>query len=48
VVADRLARLVERPDEGGAETEQDLLVPRQRDEDDPAAVVVVGDRVQSR
>jgi hypothetical protein len=39
-------RLVERPDEGGAEAEQDVLVVRPRDEDDPAASALA-DRVQS-
>jgi hypothetical protein len=47
-----LARLgLERPGERGAEADADLFVPRQRDEDDPAAMalgeVFLGDRVQS-
>jgi hypothetical protein len=39
-------RLVERPGKRLAETEADVLVPRPRDEDDPARMALV-DRVQS-
>jgi hypothetical protein len=39
-------RLAERPGEGGAETGQDGVVPRSRDENDPARMALA-DRVQS-
>jgi hypothetical protein len=41
-----VGRLAERPGEGGAETEQDVVVPRPRDENDPARMPLA-DRVQS-